>query len=124
MKRARAGDMQAESRPSRTLWLFRSTALLRNRSAVPLLDTRVTVGATILPLGVIKAGVSRFFFLPRGGDATFSMTFTSSLGHRRLCQEYVEGDMYHVDVLIGPDLEGECSTDLPLFSQLLLARLL
>jgi hypothetical protein len=101
------------------LWVSRSTAVVRNNSQQMATDVRVNVGSAVIEIGTLAAGACRFLLLPAGGDATLNVVFRMAGVEREVCGEYVEGSMYHVRVILSPDLQARCETDLPLFSRLL-----
>jgi hypothetical protein len=105
------------------LWLSRSTAVVRNESQQTATDVRVNVGSSVLDVGTLPPGASRFLLLPAGGDATLNVMFRMADVDREACREYLEGSMYHVRVIIAPSLQARCETDLPLFSRLLVTEL-
>ncbi|MDA0206476.1 MAG: hypothetical protein O3A53_19510 [Acidobacteria bacterium] len=100
------------------IWLARSTARITNQSGRELRNFRLKVGERDVIFGIVTPGQSRFVFLPETGDATLLVVY--SVGTRQItgCQEYVEGSMYHVNVVIGPDLESHCDVTLPLTDRL------
>lgn len=101
------------------LWLARSTATVTNESGKELRDLRVDLGDRDVLIGVAMPGQSRFVFLPQAGDATLGVSYVVDGELHRACQEYVEGSMYHVDIVISEELEASCSVSLPLLNRLL-----
>jgi hypothetical protein len=101
------------------LWLVRLTATVTNASRNELRDLRVEVGDADVHIGVAVPGQSRFVFLPQAGDAMLGVTYVVDGELHRGCQEYVEGSMYHVDIVISEDLMASCSVSLPLLNRLL-----
>jgi len=100
------------------IWLARSTARITNHSGRELRNFRLELGERDVTLGLVTPGLSRFVFLPETGDATLIVVYSVGTRQRTGCQEYVEGSMFHVDVVIGPDLEAQCDVTLPLTDRL------
>lgn len=100
------------------LWLSRSTLFVENRSAEPLADVRFTLCEESFSLGALESGGSRFRLLPSCGDASLSVR----VGTVELCRAYVEGDMYHVDVVFEPSAGGTCDVRLAPFSPVFLIK--
>ncbi len=100
------------------LWLSRSTLFVENRSDEPLADVRFTVCEESFSLGALDSGGSRFRLFPSCGDASLSV----SVGATELCRAYVEGDMYHMDVVFEPLTGGTCDVRLAPFSPVFLVK--
>jgi hypothetical protein len=100
------------------IWLARSTARITNHSGRELRSFRVELGETDVALGLVTPGQSRFVFLPETGNATLLVVYSVGTLQRTGCQEYVEGSMFHVNVIIGPDLEAQCDVTTPLTERL------
>ena len=100
------------------IWLARSTARITNLSGQELRNFRLKLGERGVTFGAVAPGESRFVFLPETGDATLFVNYSVGTRQRTGCQEYVEGSMYHVNVVIGPDLEAQCDVTLPLTERL------
>lgn len=100
------------------IWLARSTARITNHSGRELRSFRLELGGRDVTLGLVTPGQSRFVFLPETGDATLIVVYSVGTRQRTGCQEYVEGSMFHVDIVIGSDLEPECRVSLPLTDRL------
>ncbi len=100
------------------IWLARSTARITNQSGRELRNFRLELGERDVTLGLVAPGQSRFVFLPETGDATLLVVYSVGTRQRTGCQEYVEGSMIHVNVVIGPDLESHCDVTLPLTDRL------
>ncbi len=97
-----------------------STARVKNESPHLLSEVLVRVDDATVRIGDIAPGRSRFVRLPKRGDATLSVEF-SSVGHKRKgCAEYVEGEMYHVRVTVSSALAVSCSTELGVFTHRLM----
>ncbi len=105
------------------LWLFRSTCEIRNRSLTPLDAVQLRVNDVTLDVGAIPPGGASLVLLPRGGDATLSVTFRDPAGVHHACHDYVEGSMYHVEVGVREDGRADCAVRLPLLSELLVTKL-
>lgn len=101
------------------LWLARSTATVTNESGKELRDLRVDLGDRDVLIGVAMLGQSRFVFLPQTGAATLGVTYVVNGELHRGCHEYVEGSMYHVDIVISDGQEASCTVSLPLLNRLL-----
>jgi hypothetical protein len=91
------------------IWLARSTARMTNQSGRELRNFRLELGEREVTFGVVAPGESRFVFLPETGDATLLVNYSVGTRQRTGCQEYVEGSMFHVNVVIGSDLEAQCA---------------
>jgi hypothetical protein len=100
-----------------------STARLKNESSQLLSDVLVRVGDAVVPVGDLSPGRSKFVWLPRGGEATFSVEFSSAGQKHRDCSEYVEGEMYHVRATVSSALTLSCSAELGLFSRIMVLEL-
>lgn len=101
-----------------------STARLKNESSHLLSDVLVRVGDAVVPVGDISPGRSKFVWLPRGGEATFSVEFSSVGRKHKDCSEYVEGEMYHVRATVSSALGLSCRTELGVFSRIMVLELL
>jgi hypothetical protein len=77
-----------------------------------------------VPVGDIYPGRSKFLWLPRGGEATFSVEFSTAGQKHKDCSEYVEGEMYHVRATVSAALAVSCSTELGVFSRMMIFELL
>jgi hypothetical protein len=104
--------------------LARSTARITNQSGRELRNFRLDVGGSDVTLGDVTPGQSRFVFLPETGDATLLVVYSVGTQQITGCQLYVEGSMYHVTVVIAPDLEPHCDVTLPLTDRLFWAEAL
>ena len=100
------------------IWLARSTARVTNHSGRELRNFRLELGGRDVTLGLVMPGQSRFVFLPETGDATLRVVYSVGTRRRTGCQEYVQGSMLHVNVVIGRDLEAQCGVTLPLAQRL------
>lgn len=100
------------------IWLARSTARVTNQSGRELRNFRLELGGRDLALGLVASGESRFVFLPETGDATLLVGYSTGSRQRTGCDEYVEGNMFHVNVSVGPDLVPQCAVTLPLTARL------
>lgn len=100
------------------IWLARSTARITNDSGRELRDLRLLVGEREVVVGAAGRGETRFVFLPEAGEATLQAAFWTGQRQWVGCQEYVEGSMYHVEIVIGKNLRPRCTTSLPLLNRL------
>lgn len=100
------------------IWLARSTARITNHSGRELRNFRLELDGRDVTFGLVAPGQSRFVFLPETGDATLLVVYSVGTRQRTGCQEYVEASMFHVNVVIGPDLEPRCAVNLPLTKRL------
>jgi len=109
-----------------TLWLVRSTAVVRSHSAVPLGLSIVVEdeGPRSTDLGTLSAGDARFLWVEARGEATLFVEVVHEGDRHRHCGEYVEAAMYHVEVVILAPDEVICHVELPLLDRLLLLDLL
>jgi len=105
------------------LWFVRSTCEIQNRSQMPLEAVQLQMDDVILDLGTIPPRGAALVLLPRRGDATLSLAFRTATGGHQACREYVEGEMYHVEIGVRDDGVADCTVTLPLFSQLLATKL-
>ena len=103
--------------------LFFSTARVKNDSAHLLLDVFIHVGNRVVPVDDISPGRSRFLWLRSGGESSFSVEFAANGQRHKDCSEYVEGKMYHVRATVSDALTISCSTELGLFSRLMILEL-
>ena len=106
-----------------SIWLFRSTAVVTNATDNVITGVTATVDDSVVVLGTLDAGESKFVFLPDSGDATLVVSCKSNGMSRTACHEYVEGTMYDVDIFI-TDPEAVCRTYLPILDDLFVRHLL
>lgn len=119
-----AGSCAAAILAPNTLWLARSTARVDNYTGLTLESFQVQVGSAATPAVDLPARSSRFLVLPDQGDATMSVRFQVGDATHGGCVEYVQGDMYHVAVSVGPGPVLTCEPTLAIFSRLLAIELL
>jgi hypothetical protein len=81
-----------------------STARVQNDSPHVLSDVRLHVDDASVAVGELRQGRARLVRLPGRGDATFPVVFAARDRVYKHCQEYVEGEMYHVRVTVSPSL--------------------
>lgn len=108
------------------LWLVRSTSFVRSHSVEPA-SVRIVVEdeqRRMTDLGTLVAGEARFLWIAARGEATFFVEVATAGAQRRHCSEYVQGTMYHVEVVIYAPDEVACRVELPLLDRLLLLDLL
>jgi len=97
---------------------------LKNESSHLLSGAVIRVGNGTGSVGDIGPGHSRLVWLPKGGDATFSIEF-SSLGRKHSgCSEYVEGEMNMFQLLVDATLEIDCRPELGIFARRMVLELL
>ena len=101
-----------------------STARLKNESSHALSEVSLRVGELIVPVGDISPGGSRFVWLPKRGESTLSVEFSSGGRKYKDCSEYVEGEMYHVRANVSSALALSCRTEIGVFSRIMILELL
>jgi hypothetical protein len=101
-----------------------STARLENKSPYLLSDVRVRLDDAMVPDSDISPGRSRFVRLPKRGEATFSVEFSSAGEQHQDCVEYVEGEMYHVRATVSSTLAVSCTAEPGIFGRIMLLELL
>lgn len=104
--------------------LIWSTARLSNDSTQPISEVRILIDDTIVPIGNLSVAESRLLRLPNRGDATFIIQFKAHGREYTGCNDYVEGEMYHVRVSISPAFEISCSVELAPLHRLMILELM
>jgi len=104
------------------VWLGFSTARIANGETVSIHSVIVHVDEEKTELGDLAPGERRFIVLPKSGDATFTVTYKKGAESEAVCSEYVEGDMYHVEVRLKGTAASQCSVSLPLLSELFILK--
>ncbi len=104
-------------------WLWTSTVKISNDSDAPIDAVEFRACGKTRSIGRLGPGHSAFRLLPSCGDDTLDILAGGSL----ICRLYVEGELYHVDASLEPDLKPDdgsaCSYDDPI-STLFLAKAL
>ncbi len=103
-------------------WLGFSTARIVNGETESIHSVIVHVNEKETELGDLAPGEHRFIFLPKSGDATFTVTYRKGAESELVCSDYVEGEMYHVEVRLQGTNTSRCSVSLPLFSELFILK--
>jgi hypothetical protein len=106
------------------IWLAYSTARITNTGDEILRSVIVHVDDEQTILGELEPGKSRFIILPNSGDATFKVSYVKGTNTETVCQEYAEGDMYHIETLLSDNKGSKCISTLPLVSDLLILKAL
>ncbi len=106
------------------IWLANSTTRITNGGVNYLNSVTVYVDDKETKIGGLSSGESRFIFLPKSGDATYKVGYVNGASSESVCQEYVEGEMYHVETLLGGARGSECLVTLPLTSELLILKVM
>lgn len=106
------------------VWLANSTTRITNIGSGVLNSVTVYIDDKETSLGALLPGESRFMLLPKSGDSTYKVDFTNRSSVESVCQEYVEGEMYHVETLLSGTKGSICSVTLPLVSELLILKVL
>ncbi len=106
------------------VWLAYSTNRITNGGAGLLRSVTVHVDDRKVYLGELHPGDSRFTFLPKSGDATYRVSYTNGTRDELACQAYVEGEMYHVELLLADTRGPVCTVTLPLISELFILKLI
>lgn len=106
------------------MWLANSTTRITNAGKNTLSSIIVHVNDSETKLGELHAGNSRFIFLPKVGDATYKVSYRNGPSLEAVCQEYVEGHMYHVETTLTDSQSSECKVSLPLVSELFILKVL
>jgi len=100
-------------------WLATSTLRIENRSHKDLWDTGYRACETKFHLGPLAAGARKLAFLPSCGDDTLTIV----IGKNPICQVYVEGELYHIDVEVHSPSKVICEYDDP-FTGLFVAKMI
>ncbi len=106
-----------------TLWLARSSAVVRNigNDAITLRIVIIDHTDRIVEAGELPPGASRFLWVDPVGEATLAVEVLDGDDWQRHCGEYVEAGMYRVEVLVRAPDSVTCRTELPLLNRLFLA---
>ena len=104
------------------IWLARSTTRVTNEGTTTLIAVRVDVDEEQVELGSLDPGESRLIFLPKSGDATYSVYYENGEISKSTCKEYVGQDMYHVETKLEDSKGLNCLVSLPFFSELLVLK--
>jgi len=99
------------------VWLATSSVKIHNISNQTISAVAYSACEKTLPIETLLPGQSIFRFLEACGDDTLEILIGSS----RFCQTYVEGELYHVDVVIKTQNDVDCNYD-DLFSSLLIKK--
>lgn len=105
------------------LWLTRSTVRVVHTGDAPVPGVVITVDDRRLEFLDLQAGERRFALLPESGDATLLVRLGADTDAPPACQDYVQGDMFHVEVTVS-ESGAQCRVSLPLLSELLILKLL
>ena len=104
------------------VWLARSTTRITNTGEDILSAVIVYVDDKGTAISELQPGDSQFLFLPKSGDANYRVSFVKGSSVLHVCQEYVEGDMYHMETQLSDAENSRCDATLPLFSSLLILK--
>jgi len=105
-------------------WLSNSTARIKNEGLDIIHSVAIYVDEKKILLGNLSSGESRFTFLPNSGDATYKVVYEDDTNLKSVCESYVESDMYHIETLLEGSTESECEVSIPIFSDLLILKLI
>ena len=107
-----------------------STALVENADTAATGNIAIFIEDAAVELGPLAAGEIRFVILPDRGDASYTISIDGNeITGGGACQGYIEGDMYHLTVRIGPT-EGpsgigvECRIELGVFGPFMAREML
>ena len=101
------------------IWLGTSTVRVHNSSNATIDRVGYSACETLHVVGSLGPGESVFRFLEACGDDTLEIL----IGESAYCQSYVEGELYHVDAIIGDDGDVRCRYD-DLLSSLFIYKVL
>ena len=104
------------------LWLSRSSAIIHNAGAGALTLRLVLLGEAtdrVIEVGDLAPGASRFLWIDPAGEATLVVEVQDGGAWRRHCSEYVEHDMFRVEVTARSAENVACDTNLPLLDHFL-----
>ncbi len=106
------------------VWIFNSTATIHNAGGSEITSVVVFVDEKEVKVGNLEPGEKKLIFLPKSGDSTFRVVFSYGNKYLNACNEYVEGEMYHVEAKLDSQINSKCSATLPLTSQLFVLEFL
>ena len=106
------------------IWLANSTTRITNGTVDTLDSVTVYVDEKETNLGELPPGKSHFMFLPGSGDATYKVSYINGASMESVCQEYMEGEMYHVETLLAGVQGSQCTVTLPLTSELFILKVM
>jgi hypothetical protein len=106
------------------IWLGNSTARITNGGTDTINSVIVHVDDEETRLGDLLPGESRFIFLPKSGDATYKVSYVDENNSPSVCEEYVEDDMYHMETVLDRSQGSGCEVSLPLFSEVLILKVI
>lgn len=106
------------------LWFNYSTSRITNQGSKTIESVTANINNQAIEIGTLKQNESHFIFLPNNGGASFEMIYKKGQDTETACQEYVEGSMYHVEVVITNAGVIKCNSSLPLISDLLILKLI
>jgi hypothetical protein len=97
------------------IWLNWSTLFIRNQSSKSIDNITLEICSQTVHV-TAKPESSSLHFLPECGDTTLIVRANNEI----ICQSYVQGDMFDVEVDTGTK---NCNATLPIFSSLFLFKL-
>lgn len=106
------------------IWFFNSTATIVNTGEQEIASVVVFVDDNEVKVGNLKPGEQKLIFLPKSGDATFRTVYSYGNKYLNACNEYVEGEMYHVEAILNSRVSSKCNTFLPVTSKLFITKFL
>ncbi|MGB5474255.1 MAG: hypothetical protein WBQ78_12355 [Gammaproteobacteria bacterium] len=106
------------------IWLANSTARITNGGTDAISSVIVHVDDKKTKLGDLLPGESRFIFLPKSGDATYKVSYGDENNSESVCEEYVEGNMYHMETVLESSQGSGCEVSLPLFSEVFILKVI
>jgi len=87
-----------------------------------LADVKLQVGDEVIELGDLRRGESRFMFLPKHGDANYSITFREETNVLTACSLEIQEVKQHIEARLRPGSESNCTVSEPMFSDLMVSK--
>lgn len=106
------------------VWVFNSTATIVNTGDSEITSVVIYLDEKEVKFSNLEPGQQKLIFLPKSGDSTFRVVFSYGNKYLNACNEYVEGEMYHVEAKLNSRINSKCSSTLPLTSQLFVLKFL
>ncbi len=87
-----------------------------------LAQVTLRINEEVIELGDLRRGESRFMFLPKHGDAIYSITFQDNGHEQAACELEIQEVRQHVETMLRPGSESSCVVSEPMFSGLLVGK--
>jgi len=100
------------------IWLRRSTIRISNQGQSVPTVAKLQIGDQTQDYRAIEPGECQFATLPRTSQGSLAVTLPPNHQLGSFCHTYVEGKMYHVDITVKDGKVLDCTTSLPILSNL------